>query len=168
MADGFDDAVLNWPRALITTDTRPSMDGVIRNSVITCPHCGFAQPEPSSVRERKPGAPIDRAWNCNFRASDQRPYVSCAFAPTARFENFGRPDPRLVLDFLKKPDTHSRLLLAQSASGTGPIEGMGVETTTFKSALKKCEARDAKQLCIEFFMRSTCVGCVSLIFQPIP
>ena len=45
MADGFNDAVLNWPRALITTDTRPSMDGVIRNSIITCPHCGFAQRE---------------------------------------------------------------------------------------------------------------------------
>ena len=49
MADGFNDAVLNWPRALITTDTRPSMDGVIRNSIITCPHCGFAQREEMPV-----------------------------------------------------------------------------------------------------------------------
>jgi hypothetical protein len=29
----------------------------------------------------------------------------------------------------------------KSTAGTGPIEGMGVGTTTFKSALKKCEAR---------------------------
>lgn len=38
----------------------------------------------------------------------------------------------------------------KSTAGTGPIEGMGVGTTTFKSALKKCEARAVKkQLCIE-------------------
>jgi len=28
----------------------------------------------------------------------------------------------------------------KSTAGTGPIEGMGVGTTTFKSALKKCDA----------------------------
>jgi len=50
MADGFDDAVLKGPHELIRrVQGASSMDGIIRNSVITCPHCGFAQREEMPV-----------------------------------------------------------------------------------------------------------------------
>ena len=78
MADGFDDAVLNWSRALITTDTRPSMDGVIRNSIITCPHCGFAQ------REEMPVDACQLFYDCQQCGARLRPKegdccVFCSF-----------------------------------------------------------------------------------------
>jgi hypothetical protein len=47
----------------------------------------------------------------------------------------------------------------KSTAGTGSIEGMGVETTTFKSALKKCEARARKATVHR--------KCVRIVFAPI-
>jgi hypothetical protein len=54
-------------------------------------------------------------------------------------------------NFLGKADAYLCVLGPKLVRVTVLSKGMGVGTTTFKSALKKCEARAVKQLCIESF-----------------